>query len=158
MKIAVYPGTFDPITKGHLDVLERALRLFDHVVIAVAVNAGKSPLFTVDERVALAQEALKSIEKPVTVMSFDGLLVDFVQSQKACAIIRGLRAVSDFEYEFQMALMNRKLRQDVETIFLMPRESYTYLSSSIVREVARLGGDISSLVPAHVEAALKKKF
>ncbi len=158
MRIAVYPGTFDPITKGHLDVLERAQRLFDKVVIAVAANTGKAPLFSVEERVALALESVKGFENPPEVISFNGLLVDFVQSQGACAIIRGLRAVSDFEFEFQMALMNRKLRKDVETIFLMPRESYTYLSSSIVREVAKLGGDFSSFVTPHVEKILKEKF
>lgn len=158
MKIAVYPGTFDPVTKGHLDVLQRALRMFDKVIVAVAVNAGKSPLFNVEERVQLLQEAIVHEKSAAVVMAFDGLLVDFVQSQNASAIIRGLRAVSDFEYEFQMALMNRKLRQDVETIFLMPRESYTYLSSSMIREVARLGGDIASLVTPNVEAALKKKY
>ncbi len=158
MRIAVYPGTFDPITKGHLDVLERAQRLFDKVVIAVAVNTGKAPLFSVEERVELAKESVKSLKSPCEVLCFDGLLVDFVQSQGACAIIRGLRAVSDFEFEFQMALMNRKLRQEVETIFLMPRESYTYLSSSIIREVAKLGGDISNFVTPHVESVLKEKF
>lgn len=158
MRIAVYPGTFDPITKGHLDVLERAQRLFDKVVIAVAVNTGKAPLFSVEERVELAKESVKSLKSPCEVLSFDGLLVDFVQSQGASAIIRGLRAVSDFEFEFQMALMNRKLRQEVETIFLMPRESYTYLSSSIIREVAKLGGDISNFVTPHVERVLKEKF
>jgi pantetheine-phosphate adenylyltransferase len=158
MRIAVYPGTFDPITKGHLDVLERAQRLFDKVVIAVAANTGKSPLFSVEERVALAHEAVKNLEVPTEVKSFNGLLVDFVQNQGACAIVRGLRAVSDFEFEFQMALMNRKLRKDVETIFLMPRESYTYLSSSIIREVAKLGGDFSNFVSPNVEQALKEKF
>lgn len=158
MRIAVYPGTFDPITKGHLDVLERAQRLFDKVVIAVAANTGKAPLFSVEERVALAVESVKSLKTTPEVMSFDGLLVDFVQSQGACAIVRGLRAVSDFEFEFQMALMNRKLRQEVETIFLMPRESYTYLSSSIIREVAKLGGDFSNFVTPNIEVALKEKL
>ena len=158
MRIAVYPGTFDPITKGHLDVLERAQRLFDKVVIAVAANTGKAPLFSVEERVALAEESVKTLKTAPEVMSFNGLLVDFVQSQGACAIVRGLRAVSDFEFEFQMALMNRKLRQEVETIFLMPRESYTYLSSSIIREVAKLGGDFSNFVTPNIEVALKEKL
>ncbi|MES2309289.1 MAG: pantetheine-phosphate adenylyltransferase [Verrucomicrobiota bacterium] len=158
MRIAVYPGTFDPITKGHLDVLERAQRLFDKVVIAVAANTGKTPLFSVEERVELATEAVKCLEVPTEVKCFNGLLVDFVQNQGACAIVRGLRAISDFEFEFQMALMNRKLRKDVETIFLMPRESYTYLSSSIIREVAKLGGDFSNFVSPNVEQALKAKL
>ncbi len=157
-KRAVYPGSFDPITNGHLDVLVRAQKLFDEVVIAVAANSSKQSLFTLEERVALVRETTKDLNPAPIVTCLDGLLVDFVEKQEACAIVRGLRAVSDFEYELQIALTNRKLKPDVETIFLMPRESYTYLSSSIVRELARLGGDIGAFVPPSIQAALRLKF
>lgn len=154
----IYPGTFDPITNGHLDVVERALQVFDEVIVAIAADNTKHPLFSLEERQELARQGLAHLGPKVTVTVFSGLLVDFVQSQKARAILRGLRVVSDFEYEFQMALMNRKLSDQIETFFLMPRDTYAYLSSSIIKEVSRLGGDISPFVPAQVETALRKKF
>ena len=157
MKRAIYPGSFDPVTFGHIDVIGRALRLFDEVIIAVAPSEGKSPLFPVVERLELIRKSLPG-EPRLSVKQFDGLLVDFVKAEKAAAVIRGLRAVSDFEFEFQMALMNRRLAPDVETIFLMPKEDYSYISSRIVKEVARLGGDVSGVVPAPVAAALRQKF
>ena len=157
MRRAIYPGSFDPITNGHLDVLERATRIFDEVVVAVAVNSQKTGLFSTEERVELI-EAVTAENDRICVTNFDGLLVDFATQQGATAFVRGLRAISDFEFEFQMALMNRKLQPEIETIFLMPREEYTYVSSSITKEIARLGGDISSLVPTQVGAALQKKF
>ena len=154
----VYPGTFDPITKGHLDVVGRALQLFDEVVLAIAADSTKKPLFTLEERQHFALESLAEFNGRVHVTIFHGLLVDFVRSQNAGAILRGLRAVSDFEFEFQMALMNRKLADSIETIFLMPRDTYTYLSSTIIKEVARLGGDASVFVPPVVQLALHEKF
>ncbi len=154
----VYPGTFDPITNGHLDVISRALQLFDEVVVAIAADTTKKPLFTLEQRQALAEKAMADWNGKVRVTIFRGLLVDFVQSQDARAILRGLRAVSDFEFEFQMALMNRKLSDKIETIFLMPRDTYTYLSSTIIKEIGRLGGDISSFVPPVVEEAMRKQF
>jgi pantetheine-phosphate adenylyltransferase len=157
MRRAIYPGSFDPVTNGHLDIIARARKLFDEVVVAVAHNIKKEPLFTLEERLGLLRDALGS-ESGVRVGQFEGLLVDFAVSQQANAVIRGLRAVSDFEFEFQMALMNRKLQSAVETIFLMPKEEYTYLSSRLVKEIARLGGDISSFVPLSAATALRQKF
>ena len=159
MRIGVYPGSFDPITNGHLDVLARAANLFDEVIVAVAVDNQKESLFTVDERVTMLEETAREMALPnVRVMPFHGLLVEFAQAQGACAVVRGLRAVSDFEFEFQMALMNRKLDERVETIFLTPREELTYISSRIVKEIARLGGDVQQFVPAGVSLALKRKL
>lgn len=157
MRLAIYPGTFDPITNGHLDLLTRALKLFDRIVISIARNPAKTPLFTEQERIALVRSVVGKNPR-VTVEAFEGLLVDYVQAKKATAIVRGLRAISDFEYEFQMALMNRKLNTTVETVFLMPNEKYTYLNSSIIREIARLGGDVRSFVPPVVVRALKQKM
>ncbi len=153
---AMYPGTFDPITLGHEDLVRRACRLFDHVVVAVAANPGKEPMFTLEERVALASDALASIEN-VSVTGYDGLTVDFAQELGLAVIVRGLRAISDFEYEFQLANMNRHLTDDVETAFLTPTETYTYISSSLVREVAKLGGDITPFVSAKVRKALLQR-
>jgi pantetheine-phosphate adenylyltransferase len=157
MRRAIYPGSFDPVTNGHLDVIERARKLFDEVVVAVAHNDEKQPLFSLQERLDLLQETAGRIDN-VRIAEFEGLLVEFARAEQAGAVIRGLRAVSDFEFEFQMALMNRKLDAAVETIFLMPKEEYTYLSSRIVKEIARLGGDVSSFVPACVAKALRRKF
>jgi pantetheine-phosphate adenylyltransferase len=157
MRRAIYPGSFDPVTNGHLDVVGRARKLFDEVIVAVAHNDEKQPFFSLQERLELLQETFGKIRN-VRIAQFEGLLVEFALAQKANAVIRGLRAVSDFEFEFQMALMNRKLEASVETIFLMPKEEYTYLSSRLVKEIARLGGDISSFVPATVVKALRKKF
>jgi pantetheine-phosphate adenylyltransferase len=157
MRRAIYPGSFDPVTNGHLDVIERARNLFDEVIVAVASNVEKEPLFTLEERLGLLQDSLGKIER-VRISQFDGLLVEFAVAQKANAVIRGLRAVSDFEFEFQMALMNRKLESSVETIFLMPKEEYTYLSSRLVKEIARLGGNVSTFVPACAAKALGRKF
>jgi pantetheine-phosphate adenylyltransferase len=157
MRTAIYPGSFDPLTNGHLDVIQRAAKLFDRVVVAVAVNESKHPLFTLAERVAQVKKAVAHLPH-VETDSFDGLLVEYVAAQEAGAIVRGLRAVSDFEFEFQLALMNRKLDENIETIFMMPKDTYTFLSSRIVKEIARLGGDVSPFVPAHVQAALKRKL
>jgi len=154
----VCPGTFDPITNGHLDVVARALQMFDEVVLAIAADSTKKPLFSLEERTTLAEASLGALAGKVRIVAFQGLLVDFVKAQGAQAILRGLRAVSDFEFEFQMALMNRKLDDKIETIFLMPKDSYTYLSSTIIKEVGRLGGDISAFVPPVVEAAMRRKF
>ena len=154
---AIYPGTFDPITNGHVDLLQRALRQFDRVIIGVAGSTGKSTCFTLDERVSLARTALSRIDH-VEVVGFDGLLVKFAQERGATVILRGLRAVSDFEYEFQLASMNRKLASNVETIFLTPDEGYSFISSSLVREIAALGGDVGSFVHPAVQAALKERF
>ena len=145
MRTAIYPGSFDPLTNGHLDVIERAVKLFDRVVVAVAKNESKNPLFSLEERVELVRQSIKHIPN-AEVDSFDRLLVDYVEQRNAQAIVRGLRAISDFEFEFQLALMNRKLNEKVETIFMMPKDTYTFLSSRIVKEIARLGGDISSFV------------
>lgn len=154
---AIYPGSFDPITNGHADLLQRALRQFDRVIIAVAGSTGKSTCFTLEERVSLAKTALGKLEN-VDVMGFDGLLVKFAQEQGAAVILRGLRAVSDFEYEFQLASMNRKLAPEVETMFLTPDEGYSFISSSLVREIAALGGDVRSFVHPAVQTALKERF
>lgn len=155
MKICIYPGTFDPFTNGHLDVLERAAKLFSHVRVAIAIDSTKKPLFTPAERVELIQANLHGLPN-VDVVSFEGLLVHFARKQKAHAIIRGLRALSDFEFEFNMALMNRHLDPGVETIFVMPNEAYSYTSSSLVKQIAKLGGDVRKFVPPNVAQALKK--
>jgi pantetheine-phosphate adenylyltransferase len=157
MRRAIYPGSFDPVTNGHIDVIERARKLFDEVVVAVAHNDEKQPLFTLEERLELLRQTAGKIES-VGIAHFNGLLVDFAMKQEAVAVVRGLRAVSDFEFEFQMALMNRKLQGAVETIFLMPKEEYTYLSSRIIKEIARLGGDVSGFVPEIVAKALSEKL
>lgn len=157
MRKVVYPGTFDPITNGHIDLVERACRLFDKVLVAVASSSRKNPLFTLDERVELARTTLAHLPN-VEVCGFNILLVDFVREQQAQAVLRGLRAVSDFEYEFQLANMNRALEPKMESIFLTPAEHLSYISSSIVREIAYLGGDVSQFVALPVENALKKKF
>lgn len=150
---AIYPGTFDPITHGHSDLVQRATRLFDHVIVAIAANPSKAPAFTLEKRLELAYMALADLNK-VEICSFDTLLVDFVKSRDARVILRGLRAVSDFEYEFQLAGMNRHLAPEIETMYLMPAEQYAYISSSLVREVAALGGDISGFVHESVKTAL----
>ena len=157
MRSAIYPGSFDPVTNGHLDVVERARKLFDEVIVAVAHNDEKEPLFSLQERLDLLQQTVGRIDN-IRIAQFEGLLIEFALAQKASAVIRGLRAVSDFEFEFQMALMNRKLEGSVETMFLMPKEEYTYLSSRLVKEIARLGGDVSQFVPSIVAKALAKKF
>jgi len=156
VRTAFYPGTFDPITTGHLDLIERALGLFDRVIVAVGTGRDKAPLFTLEERLDFVKDAVKGLDG-VEVRSFDGLLVDVVREAGAHAIVRGLRAVSDFEYEFQMALMNRRLASSIETVFLMPSESFTYLNSTVVKEVARLGGDVTGLVSEKVARALADK-
>jgi len=157
MRTAIYPGSFDPFTNGHLDIVQRAAKLFDQVIVAVAKNESKSPLFTHVERLDLVRLSIKGLPN-VVADTFDNLLVEYVDKRGGQAIIRGLRAVSDFEFEFQLALMNRKLDERIETIFMMPKETYTFLSSRIVKEIARLGGDVSAFVPAHVVSALRKKL
>ena len=157
MRTAIYPGSFDPLTNGHLDVIQRATKLFDRVIVAVAKSESKQPLFTLEERVQMVAKSIGHL-KAVEADSFDGLLVKYVEGRGAQAVVRGLRAVSDFEFEFQLALMNRKLNERIETIFMMPKDTYTFLSSRIVKEIARLGGDVSSFVPAHVQAALGGKL
>ena len=157
MRRAIYPGSFDPITAGHLDVIHRAARLFDELIVAVAFNDQKQSMFTAEERMALIRENTARVGN-IRVASFDTLLVEFARRENAVAVVRGLRAVSDFEFEFQMALMNRKLEPAIETIFLTPREEYTYLSSRIVKEIARLGGNVESFVPPSVARALREKF
>ena len=152
----IYPGTFDPITNGHIDLVRRASLLFERVIVAVAINPGKGPIFDLAERVALAKASLVEIEG-VDVVGFEGLLVDFAEAQGATALLRGLRAVSDFEHEFQLALMNRRMNPDVETLFLTPAEQYTFISSSLIREIAVLGGDVSEFVPSCVAVALAEK-
>ncbi len=157
MKKVIYPGTFDPVTNGHLDIIQRAVELFDEVVVTLAINPSKTPLFTAEERLNLLKESLKDF-KNVSVDSFDGLVVDYAKKVGATGIIRGLRAISDFEYEFQMALMNRKLSGNISTIFLMPHEKYTYLNSTIIRNLASLKSDVGDFVPQCVVEALRKKF
>ena len=154
--IAVYPGSFDPLTNGHIDIIQRGSRLFDRIIIAVLINLEKAPLFTVPERVQIAREVFQ--DRPnVEVDTFDGLLVEYARRRRASVIVRGLRAVSDFEFEMQMALMNRRLNPEVETVFMMPGEPYTYLSSKLVKEVVALGGSVKGLVPDIVERRLREK-
>ena len=154
---AIYPGTFDPVTLGHADLVCRALKLFDNVIVGVATSESKRTLFTVGERIRLAEGALAD-QSNVSVLSFDGLLIDFAREQKACVLIRGMRAVSDFEFEFQLASMNRSLASEIESVFLTPTEKYSFLSSTLVREVSQLGGDVSSFVHPLVKAALQEKL
>ena len=156
-KVAIYPGSFDPITYGHLDLIRRATKMFDRVWVAVAHDVDKTPLFSVAERVAMARSAVKGL-RHVQVDDFHGLLVKYAHQRKATVVVRGLRAVSDFEFEFQLALMNRKLDQRIETMFLMPKDEYTFISSRLVKAVASLGGDVRDFVPPIVERALKEKF
>jgi pantetheine-phosphate adenylyltransferase len=157
MKTAIYPGSFDPITNGHIDVVGRAAEIFDRVIVTVARNSAKQPLFTIGERVAMATRVLKSFRN-VRVDTFDGLVIDYARRIRATAIVRGLRAVSDFEFEFQVALMNRKLDDSVKTVFLMPHEKYTYLNSSVVKEIASYGGDVTEFVPGLVAKELARTF
>ena len=157
MRIDIYPGSFDPITNGHLDVIQRAAKLFDQVIVAAAENEKKNPLFSLEERRELVANSVKGFGH-VEADTFSGLLVRYVESRSGGAIIRGLRAVSDFEFEFQLALMNRRLDERIETIFMMPKDIYTFISSRIVKEIARLGGDVSAFVPAEVKVALDRKF
>ena len=156
-KRAVYPGMFDPIHNGHLDLIERSLRIFDELIVAVVANPSKAPLFAVKERLEMIDECTAGMGR-MRIMSFDGLLIDLVHREHADCIVRGLRAISDFEYEFQMALMNRKLRQTVETVFMMPHERYTYISSRLIKEVASLGAPVNGLVPPSIEGRLSRKF
>jgi pantetheine-phosphate adenylyltransferase len=158
MKRAIYPGSFDPLTFGHIDIIERSVRLFDTVVVALLTNPQKTPLFTVEERVDIMQQILKPRFPTVEIDVFHGLLVDYAIHQRANAIVRGIRAVTDFEYEFQMALMNRRLAPTIETVFMMPAENYSYLSSKLVKEIAELGGSVSGLVPEIVEKRLRQRF
>ncbi len=156
MRTVIYPGSFDPFHNGHLDVVHRASRIFDRVVVAVARNESKQPLFSVDERTRLVRESIQGIPN-VEADAFEGLLVDYVVRRQACAVLRGLRAVSDFEFEFQLALMNRRLNEQVETLFMTPKDTYTFLSSRMVKEISRLGGDVAPFVPPAVVAALKPR-
>jgi len=157
MRTVIYPGSFDPFHNGHLDVVRRAARIFDQVIVAVASNEGKKPLFTVDERYELVRVAVEDLSN-ARAEHFDSLLVNYVVDQDACAVVRGLRAVSDFEFEFQLALMNRKLNERVETLFLTPKDTYTFVSSRLVKEIARLGGDVTPFVPDNVARALRMKL
>ena len=157
MRTVIYPGSFDPLTNGHLDVIQRAAKLFDRVIVAVAQNESKNPLLTLPERLELVTHCVRHLPN-VEADSFDGLLVNYVEQRSAQAIIRGLRAVSDFEFEFQLALMNRKLNERIETIFMMPKDTYTFLSSRIVKEIARLGGDVSAFVPPKVREVLTARL
>jgi pantetheine-phosphate adenylyltransferase len=157
-KRAVYPGMFDPVHNGHLDVIQRSLQIFDELIVAVVANPSKEPLFSVKERLEMIDEATTSLHSNFRIVAFDGLLIDLVAREHADCIVRGIRAVSDFEYEFQMALMNRKLRATVETVFLMPHEKYTYISSRLIKEVASFGTSVAGLVPPIVEKRLAEKF
>ena len=157
-KTAIYPGSFDPLTFGHVDIVERSARLFDHVIVAILTNAQKAPLFTVEERIEIMREILKPRFANVEIDVFHGLLVDYARQQKAQVIVRGIRAVTDYEYEFQMALMNRRLAPGIETVFMVPAENYSYLSSRLVKEIAELGGSVAGLVPDIVEKRLKQRF
>lgn len=155
---AIYPGSFDPLTFGHVDIIERSARIFDEVIVAILTNPQKAPLFSVDERIEIMRQILKPRFKNVEIDTFQGLLIDYAQQKKAHAIVRGIRAVTDYEYEFQMALMNRRLAPDIETVFMMPAENYSYLSSRLVKEIAELGGSVTGLVPEIVETRLKQRF
>lgn len=157
MKIAVYPGTFDPITNGHIDIINRGLRIFDKIIVTVAVNPGKTPLFSLEERIEMIKQSIGKVEN-VEVAQFQGLIANYLKSVNAIAMIRGLRAISDFEYEFQMSLMNRKLNEDVETVFLMPAQEYIHLNSTLIKEVSSFNGDITEYVPKNVEDNLNEKF
>jgi len=157
MKVAVYPGTFDPVTNGHIDIIKRASRIFDKLIVLVALHRGKDTMFTKEERVEMLKKSVEEMRN-VDVDFYEGLIAEYVKDKRILAVIRGMRAVSDFEYEFQMALMNRHLNPEIEIIYLFPDEKYTYLSSSIVKEVASFGGDISTFVPPHVEKMLIKKL
>jgi len=156
MRTVIYPGSFDPLTNGHLDVVQRAARLFDRVIVAVARSESKHPLFSLEDRLEMVKQSIRAIPH-TEADAFDGLLIEYVERRGAQAVIRGLRAVSDFEFEFQLALMNRKLNESIETIFMMPKDTYTFLSSRIVKEIASLGGDVSAFVPEHVRAALAER-
>lgn len=155
-RLAIYPGSFDPLTNGHVDIIMRGSRLFDRIIVAILVNAEKHPLFSTSERIDIAREVF-SAQSNVEVDTFDGLLVDYVAEKRANVIVRGLRAISDYEFEFQMALMNRRLNPDIETVFMMPAEQYTYISSRLIKEVAALGGRVKGLVPDVVERRLREK-
>lgn len=161
MRRAIYPGSFDPVTNGHLDIIERGCKLFDEIIISILINPEKKPFFTVEERREMLNEVLTSINKgdcEVTIDSFEGLLVNYAVAQHANVIVRGIRAISDYEYEFQMALMNRRLEPDIETVFMMPAETYSYVSSRLVKEVFQLGGTVEGLVPPAVEKRMKEKM
>jgi len=157
LKIAVYPGTFDPITNGHIDIINRGLRIFDKIIVTVAVNPGKTPLFSLEERIEMIEQSIGNVEN-VEVAQFQGLIAEYLKSVNAIAMIRGLRAISDFEFEFQMSLMNRKLNEDVETVFLMPAQEYIHLNSTLIKEVSSFNGDITEYVPKNVEDKLNEKF
>ena len=157
-RTAIYPGSFDPLTFGHIDIIERSARLFDRVIVAILTNVDKSPLFTAEERREIIREIAASRFPNVQVDVFQGLLVDYAKKMNAVAIVRGIRAISDYEYEFQMALMNRRLEPEIETVFMMPAEKFSYLSSRLVKEIASLGGSVNGLVPEEVEKRLKDKF
>ncbi len=156
-KLAIYPGTFDPITNGHLDIIQRAINLFDRILVGVTTNPAKTPLFSVEERVEMIQNSVSDMSS-VAVEHFDGLLMDYAQEKDANVVVRGLRAITDFEFEFQMALVNRRLAESIITVFLMPNEKYTYLNSTIVKEVAKFDGDVHSFVPKDVAVRLRRKF